>query len=207
MQQSYAKSSPVKRRGIEKVGDEIQQCDAADLKVRYFDESVGLDDNVRQMLNERILEVESQARKMIQQNQANYQDMAIRLAKFEKLPADRAFLAAMPIEEIFQCAAILVTDAQELWELIEECWRPNFFEKICLKIYGPMFNENADPRFSETLKQMEDKCQEQLTEIQANYQRMLEESREQVRRLKSKMLENDHDYAIMLEDFQAKAQW
>ena len=70
-----------------------------------------------------------------------------------------------------------------------------------------MFNENADPRFSETLKQIEDKCQEQLIEIQANYQRMLEESREQVRRLKSKMLENDHDYAIMLEDFQAKAQW
>jgi len=47
-----------------------------------------------------------------------------------------------------------------------------------------MFNENADPRFSETLKQMEDKCQEQLIEIQTNYQRMLEESREQVRRLK-----------------------
>ena len=109
MQQSYVKNSPTKRRGIEKVVDEIQQYDP-DLKVRYFDESVGLDDNLRQMLNERILEVESQARKMIQQNQANYQDMAIRLAKFEKLPADRAFLAAMPIEEIFQCAAILLTD-------------------------------------------------------------------------------------------------
>ena len=47
-----------------------------------------------------------------------------------------------------------------------------------------MFNENADPRFSEALKQMEDKCQDQLVEIQANYHRMLEESREHVRRLK-----------------------
>lgn len=53
----------------------------------------------------------------------------------------------MPLEEVFRAAAILVTDPFMVYDLIEESWRPNFLEKVCFKIYGPLINENADFRF------------------------------------------------------------
>ena len=39
-----------------------------ELIVKYFDESLGLEQNIRDMLNERIKEIETQARSMIMQN-------------------------------------------------------------------------------------------------------------------------------------------
>jgi hypothetical protein len=39
-----------------------------ELLVKYFDESLGLEQNIRDMLNERIGEIETQARTMIASN-------------------------------------------------------------------------------------------------------------------------------------------
>jgi hypothetical protein len=74
--------------------------------------------------------------------------MSIKLSKYEKLPSDRKFLAAMPIQEIFQAAAIILNDPFHVWEICNDVWRPNFFEKVVLKYYGSTINENSDVNFS-----------------------------------------------------------
>ena len=72
------------------------------------------------------------------------------------MPADRRFLAAIPIEQIFECVAILIQDPFSLWDLIKESWRPNFIEPAVLSHYADLFNENTDSHFNEALKRIED---------------------------------------------------
>jgi hypothetical protein len=83
--------------------------------VRYFDECIGLDPKVRLMLNERILEVENQARLMVMQNAEHYRDMQLKLERYEKLPVNRKVFAAFSIEEIFEALSILETDPYIIW--------------------------------------------------------------------------------------------
>lgn len=94
-------------------------AEKVDLLVKYFDESQGLEPSLRDILNERIREVETQARTMIFQNGQQFVEQSYLLQRFQKLPIDRRFLASMPKEEIIQALAVLVNDPFEMWDLIE----------------------------------------------------------------------------------------
>jgi hypothetical protein len=68
-------------------------------------------------------------------------------------------MASLPVEEIIKVVSILETDAYRLYELIESCYRKDFFEKVFLKNYGYLINENAEPNFSRSLEAIKDSCQ------------------------------------------------
>lgn len=70
--------------------------------------------------------------------------MSSKLAAYEKLPQDRKFLGSMPVQEVFQAASLLVKDPYKVWDLIEECWHPKFLERVCLRVYGAVIDENSD---------------------------------------------------------------
>jgi hypothetical protein len=72
-----------------------------EILVKYFDESLGLEENIVEMLNGRIKEIETQARTLIANNSQQFIEQSIKLNKYENLPIDRRFLASMPVEEIF----------------------------------------------------------------------------------------------------------
>ena len=75
--------------------------------MRYFDELHGYDPKVKQMLNDRILECESQARFSLSQNAARLNQMALKLEKYERLPVDRQFMASLPLKDLMQTIALL----------------------------------------------------------------------------------------------------
>lgn len=104
-----------------------------EILVKYFDESLGLDETIREMLNERIKEIETQARTLIANNSQKFIEQSIKLNKYENLPIDRRFLASMPVEEIFQALGVLVRDPQQMWDFIELQFSKNYFEKVIFK--------------------------------------------------------------------------
>jgi len=71
----------------------------------------------------------------------------LKVEKYEKLPIDRRFLASMSLTDIFLSACILETDAFNVYYLVEKCWGKGFLEKVFLKQFGHLFNENAEPNF------------------------------------------------------------
>ena len=122
-----------------------------ELIVKYFDESLGLEQNIRDMLNERIKEIETQARSMIMQNGQLFLEQSIKLQRYEKLPIDRRFLASMPLSEIFQALTVLVRDPQEMWDQIEFSFHKNYLERVIFKHYHYLFDENTDVKFKEAV--------------------------------------------------------
>ena len=81
----------------------------------YFDETLGLDPKIKTMLNEHLADIENQCRIKIMRNQERFAEISMKLERFEKLPANLRFLAALPVQELFKSIAILVPDAIDVF--------------------------------------------------------------------------------------------
>jgi hypothetical protein len=95
---------------------------------------------------------------MVMHNADRLYELSIKCDRYEKLPIDRRFLASLPINEIFIAAAILESDAFRIFALIEHCWGKNFLEKVFLKTFAHLFNENAEVNFSKRLSEIQNNC-------------------------------------------------
>ena len=110
------------------------------------------------MLNERLADIENQCRIKIMRNQERFAEISMKLERFEKLPANLRFLAALPVQELFKSIAILVPDAIDVFNNIEQAYRKDFLENIFWKQYGYMISENAEPNFSRIMTQITKDC-------------------------------------------------
>jgi len=100
------------------------------IKVKLFDETAGLDPEVKDMLNDRLTEVVTEYRSYVSRDLALHAQMIAKLDRFEKLPVDRKFLANMKIEEIFRAIYILERDPHEVWTLIQKVFHECFFDNV-----------------------------------------------------------------------------
>lgn len=111
----------------------------------------------------------------------------------------------MPPVEIFRTIALIVTDAQLLYNLIEEVYREGFFAKVFWRQFGHLANENAEPFFAKSIERIKMDCFDQITDMQVKYTVMLNEERQVSRDLRAKLEAETKDFTVEIKRIQEQA--
>jgi hypothetical protein len=144
--------------------------------------------------------MEAQCRIAIMQNNERMIELSLKCEKFERLPVDRRFLASLPVREIFQAASILEKDPFQVFDHINSVWRPGFLEKVFMKEYSWMFNDNADSVLKRAIEKMNENIVKQVSEIQLKYVELLEHEKTKRNELQLSMDCEEHDYTVLIEE-------
>jgi hypothetical protein len=55
----------------------------------------------------------------------------------------------MTVDQIFEAVALLESDPQKVWDLIEKHYRKNYFEQVIIKKYAYLFDSKDESEYLE----------------------------------------------------------
>ncbi len=81
----------------------------------------------------------------------------MRLQNFEKLKPAQYGLMDMTVDQIMEAIALLESDPQKIWDLVEKYYRKNFFEQVIIKRYAQIFENRDEAEYLEFLNDLRKK--------------------------------------------------
>eukprot|EP00347_Sterkiella_histriomuscorum_P009328 403341630 len=139
-------------------------------EVRLFDECDQIPPEYIGMMNQKILDIQKQYSKYVQTQLETQKVMLIKLNAFEKLKPEQYCLIDLQLDEIIEALPALEAEPQNLWNLIEKHYRPNFFDNVIYKKFGYLFENKNEASFTEQIKLIREEVKEEMMGMAKNYE-------------------------------------
>lgn len=123
--------------------------------VHYFDPTAGIDEDLRQMLNERIDKVKEQCYEWQLGTTEYISSLLRKVHLYENVSSDYHTLVAMPLSKIFKGIATMEETPEELWTHISKELGPNFFMSVIEKNYSHIFSTTVSKANEEMEKALQ----------------------------------------------------
>lgn len=104
-------------QSINKKKDENQS-----VSIKLFDETEILDDDIRQMLNDRMADLKTSYDNIAKQNAAYNKDLSEKIAKYKALRPEFYDFVDMKIDDICEILKVCCPDVENLWPALEKAY-------------------------------------------------------------------------------------
>ena len=163
------------------------------LEIRYFESLEGIDENIVNLLNEKLKELKSKFEESLRIIHNRYELLEKQVNAYDKI--DTSILARMD-----HCSAdwfmmkikIIETRPKELWSLIEKYFGKDYFKSIIQYEYG-LNQKDMNAIFEEQQEQLETYKTKTLSKMA----RIWEESEQEIWRLRSELEDKNNKYALL----------
>ena len=132
------------------------------IDVKFFDEEDGIDQTIKDILNERIKYLKEVYEERINHHLVFQRDLMIQLARYKALTPDSYGFLNYTLDEVFSNIKIVENDGEVIWKSMKNVFGKTFFFPQIQYEYSQSFSEKDKQILDDEINKIKDEAERNL---------------------------------------------